>query len=228
MTVLGKAAVAMWWNMAAEQRQEFEDWHSHEHFPERMGIPGFLRGSRWSAMDGGEGFFVMYELEDYAVLSSAGYLERLNHPTPWSTRMMPHHRDMVRSQCRVLESAGGGVGRCVLTIRLSPAEGRDVALRAWLAEFAATFATSRGGVGCHLLRTETPPIARTVEQEIRGRDAVADWIFVVMAYTPQILEDLGRGVLSDAALQTQGARPGTVAGLYQLAHAASAADVRTG
>ena len=60
----GTAAVAMWWDMAPALRSEFEDWHSHEHFPERMSIPGFRRGSRW-ASDDGEGFFVLYELEDY-------------------------------------------------------------------------------------------------------------------------------------------------------------------
>jgi len=50
----------MWWNMAHEHREEFEHWHSHEHFPERMGIRGFLRGSRWSSSDDGEGLFVLY------------------------------------------------------------------------------------------------------------------------------------------------------------------------
>jgi hypothetical protein len=69
MPMLGEAAVAMWWNMVPSQRAEFEDWHSHEHFPERMGIPGFLRGSRWAKVDGGEGFFVIYELDCYEKLT---------------------------------------------------------------------------------------------------------------------------------------------------------------
>ena len=43
MSLLGKAALAMWWDMAPEMKADFEDWHSHEHFPERLGIPGFLR-----------------------------------------------------------------------------------------------------------------------------------------------------------------------------------------
>ena len=53
MGLLGQAALAMWWEVADEWRQEFEDWHTHEHFPERMGVPGFLRGSRWASADGG-------------------------------------------------------------------------------------------------------------------------------------------------------------------------------
>ncbi|MEY9587833.1 hypothetical protein ABIA06_000124 [Bradyrhizobium yuanmingense] len=109
MSLLGKAAVAMWWSVRPEQRSEFGDWHSHEHFPERMSIPGFRRGSRWTSMTDAEGFFVLYELEHYDVLTSNGYLGRLNAPTPWSTKMMPHHLCMLRSQCRIAASFGGGI-----------------------------------------------------------------------------------------------------------------------
>ena len=60
MALQGKAALAMWWDMALEQREEFEHWHSHEHFPERLGVEGFMRASRWLAADGGERVFVLY------------------------------------------------------------------------------------------------------------------------------------------------------------------------
>jgi len=43
--MLGRAAVAMWWDVPPDVRAEWEDWHSHEHMPERLGIPGFLRGT---------------------------------------------------------------------------------------------------------------------------------------------------------------------------------------
>ena len=217
----------MWWNMAPAQREEFEHWHSHEHFPERLGIPGFLRGSRWSSVDGGEGFFIMYELDAYETLFSDGYLSRLNSPTPWSTQMMPHHRDMVRSQCRVMESRGGGTARYVLTLRVSPAEGREEALRHHFAELSSAFASSAGGVACHLLRTETPPIAATTEQQIRGgKDAVADWIIVATGYDRAALEALQHSQLSPRAIEQAGARTGAICGLYQLCYAAVPGDLR--
>jgi hypothetical protein len=226
MALLGKAAVAMWWNMAAAHREEFEDWHSHEHFPERMGIPGFLRGSRWASADGGDGFFVMYELDEYGTLTSDGYLGRLNHPTPWSVKMMPRHRDMVRSQCRVLDSWGGGIGRCVLTLRVSPMEGREDELRAYLAEQASVFIKRPGGVACHLLRTETPAVAATTEQQIRGgHDATADWILVAMGYGHEVLKDLRHGDLGPGALEAHGAGSEAIFGMYQLAYAAAANDL---
>lgn len=226
MAFLGQAAVAMWWNMAAENREEFEHWHSHEHFPERMGIKGFLRGSRWSSVDDAEGFFVLYELESYDTLTSSGYLERLNSPTPWSTQMMPHHRDMVRSQCRLLHSTGGGIGRHALTLRLSPATGRDAKLLDHFLALGAAFVSRPGGVAFHVLRTETPPAPSTKEQQIRGgKDKAADWIVVAMAYEAAALEALQQEAFGEE-IERHGTLAGALAGRYQLAHAASADDLR--
>src|SRR5689334_15182596 len=92
MALAGSAALAMWWDIASQVRSDFEHWHAHEHFPERLSIPGFLRASRWRSADGGDATFVLYELADHAVLESPSYLARLNAPSPWSTRLMPHHR----------------------------------------------------------------------------------------------------------------------------------------
>ena len=225
MALLGKGALAMWWDMAAEHRAEFEHWHSHEHFPERMGIPGFLRGSRWAAADGSEGFFVMYELEDYGTLTSPGYLARLNDPSPWSTRLMPHHRNMVRSQCRVLESAGGAIARHALTLRLSPAPGQESALRAFLAAQAKEIAAQAGTTAAHLLQTQTPAIAATTEQKIRGgADLAADWIVVACGYELDALKALRAAALGSESLARQGAAPGERAGLYSLCHSNTAGD----
>ena len=41
--MLGRATVAMGWDVAPEMRDEFEDWHTHEHMPERLAIPTLRR-----------------------------------------------------------------------------------------------------------------------------------------------------------------------------------------
>lgn len=225
MALLGTAAVAMWWDIAAPMRQEFEDWHSHEHFPERMGIPGFRRGSRWADADGGEGFFVLYELEDYETLSSTSYLARLNAPTPWSAKMMPHHRKMVRSQCRILASFGGGVGQCMLTLRLSPAPGCDDVLLQHLKDKLAGLSEQPGLTGSHLLRTETPAITATTEQRIRGGDAVADWILLVSGYERSALEQIAQEQLGQARLVEAGAAESAVSAVFRLSYSLSAIDL---
>ncbi|CAN7508595.1 hypothetical protein LJR039_003443 [Pseudorhodoferax sp. LjRoot39] len=226
MALLGKAALAMWWDMAPAARADFEHWHAHEHFPERLGIPGFRRASRWRAAGGGEGVFVLYELQDHGVLSSPSYLARLNAPTPWSTRLMPQHRNMVRSQCRVLESRGGSMAGHALTVRLSPAPGRDQALRSALRALAAELAAQPGLAGLHLLRHETPAIAQTTEQKLRGAgDRYADWVLLACGYEAAALAGLADAALSDASLAAMGAAPGVERGMYALAYCALPADV---
>ena len=226
MSILGKAVLAMWWDVSAEQRPEFEHWHAHEHFPERLGIPGFRRASRWTAVEDGEGFFVMYELEDHAVLASPPYAARLNTPSPWSTRMMPLHRNMVRSQCQVLHSHGAVTARHALTIRLSPLHGKTESLQCGLGELAASVSMRPGLVGLHVLRHEAPALAVTTEQKIRGNaDRVADWVLVACGYDTAALRTLGEAELGESGLHALGAAPGIESHLYGLAYSATPADI---
>ena len=225
MSLLGNACLAMWWDMAPEMRVEFEHWHSHEHFPERLGIPGFLRATRWTSATGGEGIFVMYELTAHAVVSSPSYLASLNGPSPWSRKLMPHHRHMVRTQCHVLESRGASVARQALTVRLSPEPGRKSELRAALKARMDALVMAPGVAGLHLLQHEAPAIAQTTEQKIRGGDAAADWVLVVCGYDAAVLAGLAQTDMAEASLTALGARPGTVSGLYALSLSATPADM---
>ncbi len=207
----------MWWHIAPEQRAEFLDWHTHEHLPERLGIQGFRRGTRWASLDNPTGFFVMYELQERAVLAGAHYMERLNNPTPWSVKMMPHHQQMVRSLVDVTGSAGAGAGRYALTVRLAPAEGRAQDLRAHLQGRLAALAQMHGVSGAHLLESSMlGEVAVTKEQIIRGGDATASWVVVLCGYDSDALDRLGQDLLSAAALVRAGAQEGAQVDMFAL------------
>jgi hypothetical protein len=163
----------MWCDVAPEARAELEDWHSHEHMPERLAIPGFLRGTR-SVAASGESFFILYELDRIATLTGPAYLERLNNPTPWSRRMMPHHRNMVRSLCAVRASFGGGVPRALATIRFTAEKDITGELK--------NLPSRKGITGAHLLESQQMPAAQTTEQKIRGGDARADRVVLLGGY----------------------------------------------
>jgi hypothetical protein len=225
MSLLGQAAVAMWWDIAPDKRDEFLDWHTHEHHPERMGIEGFQRGSRWSSTRDATGFFVMYELAERATLLGSAYLERLNNPTPWSARLMPHHLGMVRVLADVICSEGAGIARCVLTVRLSPSPGKEQALRQHLCELLPRLAQQRGVSGAHLLgAAPVKAESMTQEQRIRGGDATADWVVMLVGYDAPALGAIGDGELSPTTLQAHGAQPGAIVGLYELSGTLSAGE----
>lgn len=225
MALLGKAALAMWWEIDAPLYEEFAHWHAHEHFPERLGIPGFRRASRWRQAGGGDGVFVMYELDDHQVLSSEPYLARLNAPSVWSTRTMPWHRHMRRSQCEVLASRGAVTAAHALTVRLSPRSAATAdGLRDALVALIDALPARAGLTGAHLLRHRAPAIAETTEQKIRGGDGEADWVLVVSGYALPALQGLAAGELGADAMGTLGATAFTHA-LHELAYAAVPADM---
>jgi hypothetical protein len=193
----GKAAVAIWCDVAPQARVEFDDWHAHEHMPERLSIPGFLRGSRWVSADGGS-YFMLYEAKDEATITSGPYLERLNDPSAWSRKMMPQHRNMVRSLCRVVASEGAGLGGAMLTLRFPARPRFDI----------AGLGSRKGLVAARLLENIARPDApQTTEQRIRGGDAAADWILLVTGYDAAGLAGLARDL------------PEGIGGLYALAQA---------
>jgi nucleotide-binding universal stress UspA family protein len=212
MALLGRAALAMWWDMAPAMRDEFEEWHTREHFPERLALPGFLRASRWADASGGEGFFVMYELAQRDDLASPEYLARLNAPTSWSRKLMPHHRNMVRSQCVVLESSGALTANRMLTLRFSP-DGDEAAARDRLRATIAQLVQQKGIAGAHLLKTDAPAVPATTEQRIRGNaDREADWVLLVCGQR--------------RALPPQVALPEGTIGHYELSLAVLGSDLR--
>lgn len=184
--MLGRAAVAMWWDIAPEMKAEFEDWHSHEHMPERLAIPGFLRGSRWVS---NTSYFVLYEVDSPVTLTGAAYRERLNNPTPWSRKMMPHHRNMVRSLCEVRASFGRGLAQALATVRAEVA-----------ADALSALPGRKGLTAAHLLESRPMTgMAQTVEQQIRGGDSEAEWIALIGGYDTDAVAAACREVAPRAA-----------------------------
>src|SRR5438093_8132398 len=106
MSLAGRGIVAIWHDIVLEAQPEFYEWHNREHMPERMDIPGFRRGRRYIAVQGNPQFFCFYEGDDLGVVAGREYLQRLNNPSEWTRRMMPHFRNMSRSVCNLRYSQG--------------------------------------------------------------------------------------------------------------------------
>ena len=70
MMFVSEAAMLLWFDVLPETIAEHDEWHTREHFPERIAIPGFRRASRWIAEGDGPRYLICYEVDDLAVLSA--------------------------------------------------------------------------------------------------------------------------------------------------------------
>lgn len=221
MPLLGQGAMTLWFDIADSAHAEHDHWHTHEHFAERLGIPGFLRASRWAVNGPGPAYFVLYETESPEVLSGPDYRARLDNPSPWTRSLMPHYRGMVRGLTRVTASVGAGVAGSLLTVRLAPDPARAAALDAWLAgEILPRLARQPGLAGAHLLTRAIEP-EMTAEQAIRGRDTTVDRVLLITGYDEAAVGEVAGNVLGNAALEAHGAAHGRITAGYRLSLSAT-------
>ena len=186
---------------------EHDRWHTHEHLPERLSIPGFLRGTRWIATEGGPRYMVVYEVESVETLVSEAYLARLNNPTPWTARMMPHYRGMSRGLCTVLGSFGSGQGGSAALLRFKPGE-RGMVDRL-IGEVLPTIPAMPGLGSAHLLQAAREA-AMTNEQRIRGADRGLDCAVILTGYDGSAVAACARRLGDDL--------PGSSCATYRLSY----------
>ena len=224
MPLLGSAAMLLSFAIDADAIDAHDDWHTHEHLPERLAIPGFLRGSRWVAMGAQRRYLVLYEVATLATLTSAAYLERLNNPSAWTSAMMKHYRDMTRGLCSVQGSYGLGIGHLAYLVHFEARPDSASSLRNWLMNETLPTLPGKRGVGtAHLL--ENGAVApMTNEQRIRGPDAAVDSALLVTGYEANALSSLADDLIGPRHLEQRGAAR-AVDGVYRLDYVLTCAEV---
>ena len=123
MAFAGEGLLALWNGFDPGRRAEYDLWHTREHLPERLAVPGFVAARRYSGGDGPlPAWLTLYEVEAPTILMSEPYLRLLGNPTAWSRGMRGSFRDFLRLGCRVVLSRGGGTGGALLATTFAAAD----------------------------------------------------------------------------------------------------------
>ena len=161
---------------------------------------------------------MIYEVADPSVMNSGAYLERLNHPTPWTTMMMKSYRNMARGLCSVIASSGQGLGGWAYFVRMrATASQVDLVRRRLSGDVLSRLATRPGIVAAHLMEA-TMQAPMTTEQQVRGSDAGMRFALLVTGYDSAAIAALLETDLPFAGLGNPGyGDVPPVVGIYGLA-----------
>jgi len=214
--LLGHAAVVIWNDIVPEGREHFYRWHDREHIPERMGLPGFLRGRRFVRPGHSPEWLTIYEADDLAALTSPEYLARLNDPTPGTISTLKHFRNTSRAVCSLLHSVGGSTGGHVLAMRIEvPAACVDAMVACVRDEIFPLAASVTGVVACHLLGSDQwASHVDTTESATRAFDVPAGVVLVEATSESAAVE--ARRVIEGPALEALGVIVRADAAVYAL------------
>lgn len=188
----GQGLLALWNGVDPTRAAEYDLWHTREHVPERVGVPGMLSARRYIDGDGPlPHYLTLYDLQSLEVLSSAPYRALLDKPTEWSSSMRPSFRGFLRLACRPIAQSGGGLGGALMATTLGLNDSIDLTsatagLSGLLRDALAIPAVTAARIA--VVATDVPSVPFTVGGEMPDypRDAVL------------MLESYDRGALAKA------------------------------
>jgi hypothetical protein len=181
-----------------EYERDYLEWLTTEHAQERLAIPGFL-GVRIfrRQLPGAYRYFIWYRLENSDIVDSPAYLERLNHPTPWSRRIMPRLENFARGGGVVAASEGNSAGEVIQVAELKDASGVENVL--------ASLVKSEPGIAAVqlLVTDEQKSSVRTSERALRSGDSGFAGLLVIESSDSRALERV-RTRLAPSGTQVSG------------------------
>lgn len=230
--LLGKGVLVNWGGVLAASEVDYNAWHSLEHMPERLSVPGFRRGRRCIAVEGTPEhlkYFMMYEAADTEIFISAPYLQRLNDPTPWTQRILSTYVAPSRTVCRVLDSHGYGVGGWLATLQFPQQDAQTLTVDEMLS-WAKRVSGMPGILGAHALQGEASLGQQpTTEKKFRESRGEPDRT-VALAFLIDGMDRMATQAAIDSIVESLEGdrRQACIATLYQTQHILSDTDVAVG
>jgi len=201
-----------------DARIEFNNWYNQQHLLERVGVPGFVTGYRYKAVQASHQYFAWYETAWPSVMQSKGYVNRLEDPTAWTARVMPGFANMVRTVATRTMRAGEGVGAAAATFQIvDPKSTSRMQDQAQEHESLLAQVLACDGVVSieHWLADKALSSTDTTESRLRGgSDKTFDRVLMVQAMDVGSLETVC--TLVETNLQSQGLKLSGAPGIWQL------------
>lgn len=219
MSSRGSAFLALWNGFDPALLDEYECWHTFEHVPERLSVPGFLTARRYAAGHGADRrFLTLYEIEALEVLDTPAYQLLVDQPTAWSVEMRRSFRGFQRYPCRRIAAAGCGLSGAAATFVFSvPALSDEIdRLAAVLNAHAASGRVTAFQIGVSI----GAPRYKVFQQEASATEGAVTIVAVVEATQRRLLDESGqalRDALAERFLSTSAPRWETFDLLYAIA-----------
>ncbi|MFP3440334.1 DUF4286 family protein [uncultured Pantoea sp.] len=124
-------------NISPQDEADFNMWYDKEHVAERVGITGFLSGTRFVAINASRKYLGLYETESLDTFTSEAYHAAFHHQTDWSVSNLQKMVNPMRRVCEISQRHGRGTGS-FLAVLVLPSFVADSLFSEWQANATST------------------------------------------------------------------------------------------
>ena len=202
-----RALLLVWTDIPADKETEFNDWYNREHLRERVEVPGFIRGRRFSAISAAPKYLALYEARSAEVMRSEAYLRLKRTRDARSMQFVPLFRNTIKATCDIVSHAGAGEGAFLVLLPITVDSRRRGAFHDWVSKtFFGELVQSMGVMAATYAEQNGATRAMSAAHDVRAGDRHLESVLMIEAAS-----ELGASTavarLNPQTLERHGVRP---------------------
>lgn len=175
-----RGALAYWFDIAPEVREQWLDWYQHDHMPSRVGTT-FVSGRCYEALHAGLSHMVLFETTEPEALLAPSYVALLRQVSDADRQRRGWYSNTIRVTCHVGARIGKGTGSVLGVVRVAGALANAADVRRCLVDDVVPALARVPRIGAAWLIENDPALrARMDAVRVTGhQDGSADWAVLI-------------------------------------------------
>jgi hypothetical protein len=181
-TMSEKGALAYWFDIAPEVRDEWLGWYLSDHMPSRVGTV-FTAGRCYEAMDASASHMVLFETPTAEDLLAPSYLALLSQVSDSDRQRRAWYSNTVRATCRMVSNLGQGIGGVLGVVRIQGANANQYDMKKSFSQDVLPLLLGLSSIGSATVMCNDPDIRKRMDQvRVTGhQDGSTDWVLLIEA-----------------------------------------------
>lgn len=212
-----KGALAYWFDIAPEVRQQWLHWYLSDHMPSRVGTV-FSAGRCYEAIDASASHMALFETPAAEDLLAPSYLALLKQVSDSDRQRRGWYSQTVRATCRVLSARGHGTGGVLGVVRIRGAKASQSDIQMCLTQDVLPLLGAFSSIGCVSVLCNDPDIRQRMDQvRVTGhQDGHTDWVVLMEAGQAQDVRHAWKAMEQSRAWQNLQLGDAVICDLYRL------------
>ena len=177
-----KGALAYWFDIAPEVRDEWLGWYLSDHMPSRVGTV-FTAGRCYEAIDASSSHMVLFETPTAEDLLAPSYMALLQQVSDSDRQRRAWYSNTVRATCRTVARQGHGLGGVLGVVRIQGSKVNQSDMGLIFSNEVLPLMLGLSSIGSVNVLCNDPGIRQRMDQvRVTGhQDGSTDWVLLIEA-----------------------------------------------